>query len=70
MSNNNEVKKMWYESKTLWINIIGALFVLLQYFADQKLVDPVLVTTVLAVGNMALRLIKGEQSAEIKTKLF
>lgn len=54
----------------MWINIIGALFVLLQYFADQKLVDPILVTTVLAVGNMALRLIKGEQSAEIKTKLF
>jgi len=62
--------KLWYQSKTMWINIIGALFVLLQYFADQKLVDPILVTTVLAVGNMALRLIKGEQSAEIKTKLF
>lgn len=62
--------KLWYQSKTLWINIIGAIVVLLQYFADQKLVDPVVVTTVLAVGNMALRLIKGEQSAEIKTKLF
>ncbi len=63
-------KKMWFESKTLWLNIIGAALVLLQYFADQKLVDPILVTTVLAVGNMALRLIKGEQNTEIKTKLF
>lgn len=63
-------KKMWYESKTLWINIISIVLVLLQRFADQKLVDPNIVITVLAVGNMALRLIKGEQSAEIKTKLF
>lgn len=63
-------KKMWWQSKTMWINLVGAALVLLQYFADQKLVDPILVTTVLAVGNMALRLIKGEQSTEIKTKLF
>jgi len=61
---------MWWQSKTMWINLVGAALVLIQYAADQKLVDPILVTTVLAVGNMALRLIKGEQSTEIKTKLF
>lgn len=61
---------MWYQSKTLWINIIGAGIVLLQYVADQKLVDPTVVTTVVAVLNMILRIKKGEQETEIKKKLF
>ena len=67
---NKENVKMWYQSKTLWINILGAVVVLLQYALDQKLVDPALVTTLLAVLNLVLRLKKGEQETEIAKKLF
>lgn len=47
--------KPWYLSKTLWINVLGAIILLIPAVSDY--IDPKTGALVLAVANVALRLI-------------
>jgi len=53
--------KMWYESRTVWFNVLGLVVVVAQYLLQQNLVDPKVVETVMAVVNVALRLVTTEK---------
>jgi len=52
--------KKWYQSKTLWFNILTFIVALLTAILDEKLfTDPVAIsifTFFLTVGNLALRI--------------
>jgi len=49
--------KGWYQSKTLWINIIGFVIVVLSYFGQVNWLDPKLVAGALTIVNFILRLV-------------
>jgi len=48
--------KPWYQSLTLWTNLVGLLIVVLQYLGTINLIDPDTLATILGVLNIVLRL--------------
>ncbi len=58
--------KMWWASKTMWLNIVGGAVVLLQYFGTINLIKPEELTMVLAVANMVLRMLGNPKEIERK----
>ena len=60
--------KFWWESKTLWLNIVGLVVVMLEYFGQIKLIDPTLLATIMTIVNFILRLLK--EPSEIERSLF
>lgn len=53
-------QKMWYESKTLWLNGLGLALVVVEYLGKINVVDPMMLATVLGVLNFLLRLATNE----------
>ena len=49
--------KSWYLSKTLWLNILGGVVVLVQYLQGQPWFDPELQVLILAILNAVMRFI-------------
>jgi len=47
--------KHWYKSKTLWINAVTIVGMVIQAMADKNIIEPQYVAIALAVVNMALR---------------
>lgn len=52
-----EPTKKWYASKTLWINCIAVLAIVLQSVTGSEILDTDSQTALLAVINIALRII-------------
>lgn len=52
-----EPKKAWYTSKTLWINAIAVAAIILQSVTGAEVLDSDSQTALLAVINIALRII-------------
>lgn len=48
--------KKWYESKTLWANIIGLIIVGLQYAGTINWIPAPILATILGFVNLVLRL--------------
>lgn len=59
--------KKWYESRTLWFNLVGLLVVVLEYFSQVNWFDPQLLATLLGLGNAVLRF---RTSEKLDTKLL
>lgn len=59
--------KMWYESSTMWINIVGLCVLVLEYSVDIMWISSDVVAPILALLNMWLRLQNG--TVDIKRKL-
>ena len=53
------MSKQWYTSKTLWLNAIGIIVIIAQ-LQFGFVIDPAVQMGALAVINMALRTITGE----------
>lgn len=49
--------KKWYQSKTLWLNLVGLIIVVVEYAGklNTPVLTPEVTTTVLAVLNIILR---------------
>jgi len=47
--------KVWYQSKTLWVNFAGLVTLLAQWTSGANLIPPELLATILAVANFVLR---------------
>lgn len=52
--------KKWFASKTLWVNIIGFIVLVLSYFGQVNWLDPKIVGLALTVLNFGLRLITNQ----------
>lgn len=50
-----EFKKNWYQSKTLWINVVATVAILLQAVTGNEVLDADTQTTLLAMINILLR---------------
>ena len=48
---------MWYQSKTVWVNLLGLVVVVGQYLTKTNMVDPEVVGGVLSVANVVLRFV-------------
>lgn len=53
--------KKWYESTTIWINLIGVIVIVLEYFVQSNLIDPEIGTIILGAINMLNR-VRGKES--------
>lgn len=51
------MKKKWYLSKTLWVNIIAIIAYAIQLFVGKNIITPEYQGLILAVINFGLRLI-------------
>jgi hypothetical protein len=49
--------KKWYESKTLWINVISIMALLAQSYYKKDVISPEIQATLLSIINLVLRLI-------------
>mgnify|MGYP001611994866 CR=1 FL=1 len=49
------MEKKWYESRTLWFNVLGLILVVLEYIGTINVIDPQIIATGLAMGNGLLR---------------
>lgn len=49
--------KRWYQSKTLWANVVVVLGVVLQLVTNTSIIDTDIQVATVAVINVALRLI-------------
>jgi len=52
-----EMVKKWYQSKTLYLNVIGAAVAIVQALQGQPWIDPEIQVLILAVLNALLRFI-------------
>ena len=52
-------EKLWYESRTLWVNAIGLIVVVLEYLGTINLpvLTPETVAFLLAIVNIVLRFV-------------
>lgn len=57
--------KRWWESKTLWFNVIACVLVAVQALDGAAWLDPKLQGAIIALCNVALRIITN-QPIEIK----
>jgi len=55
------LEKKWWESKTVWFNLIGGLIVLLQYIGTINGINPEITGSALVVGNFLLRFLTDEK---------
>lgn len=55
--------KKWYESKTLWVNLISLIAMGLHYIFGLELLDIEAQATILAFLNIILRLITNKEIA-------
>jgi len=60
--------KKWYKSKTLLVNVGVIAVLILQDEAVRSLMDPILVAKILAVVNLALRIITTTKLTMAKKK--
>jgi hypothetical protein len=58
--------KKWYQSRTVWFNVIALLVVVLQRMGELNIGDPRMLESVLAVGNLFLRVFSTVQPVEKK----
>lgn len=57
-----QTKKMWYESKVLWINIISLMAIVFQIVTNNELViDAETQALLLGVVNMVLRVVTKDE---------
>ena len=47
--------KKWWQSKTMWFNILSISIVVVQYGASIKVIPPELLTPIVAIINIMLR---------------
>jgi hypothetical protein len=56
----------WWKSWTLWFNVLGGGFEIFQQLAGANLVSGPQVITALAIGNIALRVLKTKTPLTVK----
>ena len=49
------MNKPFWQSRTLWFNVLGLILVVLEYIGTINIVDPEILATILALGNGLLR---------------
>jgi hypothetical protein len=52
--------KKWYLSRTLWVNVIAIVVILVQIITDNELINVEAQASILAVINVILRLITSQ----------
>jgi hypothetical protein len=55
-----EHTKRWWESKTIWVNVILLTIAILGVFLDFKVLDPEVVAIASAILNVILRFVTTE----------
>ena len=53
---NEVVSKKWYQSKTLWFNIITLVLSTLDTLSGSGFIKPEIYAIIVAIGNVVLRL--------------
>jgi len=58
----NYNEKPFWESKTLWVNVIGLIIVVIQYFqgVNIPILSPELSVAILAILNIVLRFVTNQ----------
>jgi len=64
-----EDPKMWYESKTLWTNLIAAVAIIVQKYT-HFVIDPMVQGAILMIVNVVLRAITNKPIAWTQTQLL
>ncbi len=54
------MKKKYYKSKTLWVNVAAALVLVIEYCLTQKIIAPELHALIIALINIGLRLVTNQ----------
>jgi uncharacterized membrane protein len=54
-TNNIAIKKGWWQSKTVWVNIVAGIALIAQAVTGTQVMDADQQATILAVINIALR---------------
>jgi len=49
--------RKWFESKTIWFNLLGLVVVVLQYTQTIHVGDPKMLESALLVANLLLRMV-------------
>ena len=52
--------KQWYQSKTVWLNVIGCILAVLALASQTFPMDEHIVVFVVGVGNILLRVLEGK----------
>jgi hypothetical protein len=52
--------KRWYQSRTIWFNVASGVLALISGSPGLIPLDPQILATVVAVGNVALRTVTGQ----------
>lgn len=55
------MKKKWYVSKTLWVNVISIIALIVNGITNAVTIDAETSATLLAVANIILRLVTREE---------
>jgi hypothetical protein len=50
-----KLQKEWYYSKTLWVNVLAFLAVILQNLTGKELLSPEVQTGIITIANIILR---------------
>jgi len=58
--NNKYMKKEWYLSKTLWVNVIAIVAIIIQSYTSF-IIDPATQASILVLINIILRAVTGEE---------
>lgn len=53
------IGKSWYKSKTMWLNILSIVVVIIQYYTDTNVIPLELQVPIVAIINIFLRSITG-----------
>lgn len=54
------INKKWYLSKTVWVNAIATVGIIVQAITDKEILSPELQVLVLSVVNLVLRTVTKE----------
>ena len=57
--------KKWYQSLTLWFNVLTGLLAVAEVFAEQNILSIQAYAIILGVGNVVLRLFKTDSKIEV-----
>jgi len=57
---NNMINKRWFLSKTVWVNVIALIGVMLQAIYNKEVIPVELQATIISVINLLLRTITKE----------
>lgn len=57
--------KKWYQSLTVWFNILTGLLAVAEVFANEDILSTQAYAIILGVGNVVLRLFKTDSKVEL-----